>query len=116
VDTSSTALVPGRVEALIKVIRGRNVLLDANLAVLYEVETKALVQAVKRNADRFPPDFMFQLDAEELRNLRSQSVTSSSWGGSRYRPYVFTEQGVAMLSSVLRSPRAVLVNIGFTEK
>lgn len=86
-------------------------MLDADLAVLYGVETKALVQAVKRNAARFPADFMFQLDAEELEILRSQTVTSSSWGGRRYPPYAFTEQGVAMLSSVLKSPRAIAVNI-----
>ena len=86
-------------------------MLDADLAELYEVETKELNLAVRRNADRFPDDFMFHLSALEFRNLRLQSVTSSSWGGRRYRPYAFTEQGVAMLSSVLRSPRAVQVNI-----
>lgn len=86
-------------------------MLDADLAGLYGVETKVLVQAVKRNLDRFPEDFMFQLSREEYDNLRSQSVTSSDWGGRRYPPYAFTEQGVAMLSSVLRSRRAVQVNI-----
>lgn len=86
-------------------------LLDADLAVLYGVRTKALVQAIKRNADRFPADFTFQLTAEELTRLRSQSVTSKSRGGRRYFPHAFTEQGVAMLSSVLRSPRAIAVNI-----
>jgi hypothetical protein len=90
----------------IVVVRGRRVLLDADLAVLYGVETKALVQAVKRNPNRFPSDFTFQLTAEELARLRSQSVTSKSRGGRRYLPHAFTEQGVAMLSSVLRSPRA----------
>lgn len=105
-------MVPAqRIEQRILRIRGHNVLLDADLADLYDVPTKALVQAVKRNADRFPDDFMFQLTAEELAILRSQSVTSSSWGGRRYPPYAFTEQGVAMLSSVLRSKRAVLVNV-----
>lgn len=85
-------------------------ILDEDLAQLYEVETKVLVQAVKRNLDRFPADFMFQLTQNEFDLLRSQSVTSS-WGGRRYPPYAFTEQGVAMLSSVLRSERAVQVNI-----
>ena len=86
-------------------------MLDADLAKLYEVETKVLNQAVKRNIERFPEDFMFQLSEEEFDFLRSQSVTSSQWGGRRYPPYAFTEHGVAMLSSVLRSKRAVLVNI-----
>jgi len=85
-------------------------MLDADLAELYGVETKALLQTVKRNLDRFPEDFAFQLTNQDLSNLRSQIVTSS-WGGRRYLPYAFTEQGVAMLSSVLRSPRAVQVNI-----
>jgi len=86
-------------------------MLDADLAVLYGVETRVLVQAVKRNIERFPEDFMFQLNREEFAILRSQSVTSSDWGGRRYPPYAFTEQGVAMLSSVLRSQRAIHVNI-----
>jgi hypothetical protein len=86
-------------------------MLDMDLAVLYDVSTKVLLQAVKRNQKRFPPDFMFKLTKQEVTNLRSQIVTSSGWGGRRYLPYVFTEQGVAMLSSVLRSERAVLVNI-----
>jgi len=85
-------------------------MLDADLAALYGVETKILLQAVKRNLERFPKDFMFQLTNQELRILRSQFVTSS-WGGRRYAPYAFTEQGVAMLSSVLNSPRAIAVNI-----
>jgi len=79
--------------------------------VLYDVETRVLLQAVKRNNERFPKDFMSQLTKTELSDLRSQSVTSSDWGGRRYPPYAFTEQGVAMLSSVLRSERAVQVNI-----
>ncbi|MBE0430695.1 MAG: ORF6N domain-containing protein [Dehalococcoidia bacterium] len=86
-------------------------MLDADLAALYGVETKVLVQAVKRNLVRFPEDFMFQLSQEEFAILRSQIVTSSDWGGRRYPPYAFTEQGVAMLSSVLRSQRAIQVNI-----
>ena len=86
-------------------------MLDADLAALYGIETKALVRAVKRNADRFPGDFMFQLNPQEFDNLRCQIGTSSSWGGRRHAPYAFTEQGVAMLSSVLRSKRAVQVNV-----
>ncbi len=85
-------------------------MLDADLADLYGVPTKVLLQAVRRNAERFPEDFLFQLSNQELRDLRSQFVTSS-WGGRRTAPYVFTEQGVAMLSAVLRSPRAIAVNI-----
>jgi len=92
-------------------IRKEKVMLDADLAVLYGVETRVLVQAVKRNIERFPDDFMFQLSPEEFSFLRSQSVTSSQWGGRRYPPYAFTEQGVAMLSSVLKSKRAVQVNV-----
>jgi len=91
-------------------IRGHQVLLDADIAELYGVETKVLVQSVKRNMGRFPEDFMFQLNKEEFDNLRSQSVTSS-WGGRRYPPYAFTEQGVAMLSGVLKSARAISVNV-----
>jgi hypothetical protein len=95
----------------IYVIRGHKVMLSPDLAELYQVEPRALLQAVKRNADRFPEDFMFQLSAEESKNLKSQSVISS-WGGARRAtPYAFTEQGVAMLSSVLNSKRAVQVNI-----
>ncbi len=87
-------------------------MIDADLAELYQVSTKRLNQAVKRNSSRFPEDFMFQLTREESQNLRSQFVTSSlNYGGHRYLSYVFTEQGVAMLSSVLRSDRAVAVNI-----
>ncbi len=85
-------------------------MMDRDLAELYEVETKVLNQAVKRNLQRFPGDFMFQLSKEEFESLRSQIVTSS-WGGRRAHPYAFTEQGVAMLSSVLKSERAILVNI-----
>ena len=98
------------IERRIYSIRGHKVLLDIDLAELYRVETKVFIQAVKRNIDRFPDDFMFQLTKEEFDNLRSQFVTSS-WGGRRYLPYAFTEQGVAMLSSVLRCDRAMAVNI-----
>ena len=105
------AAIPAeRIERSILVLRRHKVLLDADLAKLYGVETKVLLQALKRNPDRFPKDFMFQLTDQEFRDLRSQFVTSS-WGGRRYAPYVFTEQGVAMLSSVLNSPRAIAVNI-----
>src|SRR5438132_9406726 len=95
----------------IYLIRGQRVMLSQDLAILYGVAVKVLNQAVKRNAVRFPTDFVFQLQPEELANLKSQFVTSS-WGGlRRARPYAFTEQGVAMLSSVLKSKRAVQVNI-----
>jgi len=86
-------------------------MLDQDLADLYGVETKRLVQAVKRNPDRFPEDFMFQLTKDEFDILRSQIVTSKQRGGRRYAPYAFSEQGVAMLSSVLNSRRAIHVNI-----
>ena|SRR5438128_241767 len=95
----------------IVLIRNQKVILDQQLAALYEVPTKVLLQAVKRNSTRFPADFMFRLSPREFRNLRSQIVTSSSWGGRRNAPYAFTEQGVAMLSSVLRGRRAIAVNI-----
>lgn len=100
-----------RIEQRILLIRGQKVLLDSDLAAIYGVTTRALNQAVKRNPDRFPDDFTFRLAPAEVTNLRSQSVTSSSWGGRRVRPYAFTEQGVAILSSVLRSERAVQVNV-----
>ena len=105
------ALIPAeRIAQAILLLRGHKVLLDADLAALYGVETKVLLQAVKRNLERFPADFMFQLTDQEFDHLRSQFVTSS-WGGRRYAPYAFTEQGVAMLSTVLRSPKAIAVNI-----
>ncbi|TAK43994.1 MAG: ORF6N domain-containing protein [Betaproteobacteria bacterium] len=108
-----------RITQSILLIRGHKVILDEDLADLYQVETKALNRAVRRNRDRFPDDFMFQLRAAEFASLRYQSGTSnlrsqigtSRWGGRRYAPYAFTEQGVAMLSSVLRSKRAVMVNV-----
>ena len=100
-----------RIEQRIFLLRGERVMLSTDLARLYEVEPRALIQAVKRNADRFPSDFMFQLTAREFASLKSRIVISS-WGGiRRAAPYAFTEQGVAMLSSVLRSKRAVQVNI-----
>ena len=108
---SKTAIAPIEwIESSILTIRSHNVMFDADLARLYGVKTKALIQAVKRNVDRFPDDFMFQLTKQEFEFLRSQFVTSS-WGGRRYPPYAFTQEGVAMLSSVLRSKRAVHVNI-----
>jgi hypothetical protein len=108
----ATTLIPiERITSAILVIRGQRVLLDTSLATMYSVKTKALNQAVRRNRKRFPADFMFQLTAAETAILRSQNVTSSTHGGRRHRPYVFTEQGVAMLSSVLKSERAIAVNI-----
>jgi hypothetical protein len=110
--TKTQAIVPAeKIESSILLIRGHRVMLDSDLAGLYGVTTKALVQATKRNKERFPQDFTFQLSQEEAKILRSQTVTSSRWGGRRYLPYVYTEQGVAMLSSVLRSKRAIAVNI-----
>ena len=100
-----------KIEKLIFLVRGQKIMLSTHLAELYSVESRILVQAVKRNIDRFPEDFMFQLSDGEFENLKSQFVISS-WGGMRRaKPYAFTEQGVAMLSSVLRSKRAVQVNI-----
>lgn len=104
---------PIAIEQRILLVRGHKVLLDSDLAALYQVQTKVLVQAVKRNVERFPEDFMFQLNTDEFENLRSQIVTSNNGGrgGRRTAPYAFTEQGVAMLSTVLRSPRAITVSI-----
>ncbi len=125
------------IENKVYIIRGQRVMLDKDLAWLYEVETKRLNEAVKRNIERFPEDFMFQLSQEEFENLRSQFATSrkdenlisqfaisssdekiltkiaksTSWGGDRYLPYAFTEHGVAMLSSILKSKRAIAINI-----
>lgn len=107
-DIVSTELISSK----IYFIRGIKVMLDRDLAVLYEVQTKALKQAVRRNIQRFPEDFMFELSKKEFADWRSQFVTSNSDRmGLRYSPMAFTEQGVAMLSSVLRSDRAILVNI-----
>jgi L-lactate utilization protein LutC len=119
------SLIPvERIEQAILLIRGQKVMLDMDLAALYEVPTKALNQAIRRNADRFPVDFMFRLTADEVQAMRSQFVTASREAGDmrsqsataskrnvRYLPYAFTEQGVAMLSSVLSSKRAVQVNV-----
>ncbi len=107
----SDSLIPVEsITSRIFLIRGQKVMLDSDLAELYGVTTSALNQAVKRNTDRFPPDFMFQMTDPEFSNLKSQFVTSS-WGGRRKLPLVFTEQGVSMLSSVLHSERAIQVNI-----
>ena len=110
--SDESAVIPtDRIARSIFFIRETKVLLDADLAELYGVATGTLVRAVKRNITRFPADFMFQLTKAEFDNLRRQIGISNSWGGRRYRPYAFTEQGVAMLSSVLRSERAASVNI-----
>ncbi len=111
-DDISPVVPEGRIEGKIYLLRGKKVMVDHDLATLYGVETKALNQAVRRNAERFPEDFMFKLTLSEAENLKSQIVTSSSGHGGRRKPTLaFTEQGVAMLSSVLRSNRAILVNI-----
>lgn len=119
----SLVLKEENIASLIFLIRGEKVMLDSDLAQLYGVETKALKRAVKRNLDRFPEDFMFELNLEEFKNLRSQfgasslrsQFASSSWGGARYAPMAFTEQGLAMLSGVLKSKRAVEVNIAIMQ-
>ena len=100
-----------RIEQAIVALRGQRVMLSDDLAKLYGVAPRVLVQSVKRNSDRFPEDFMFQLSVEEFDSLRSQLGTSMGRGGARYRPYAFPEQGVAMLSRVLRSDRAVAVTV-----
>ena len=102
------------IQSMIKTVRGQQVMLDRDLATLYGVENRVLNQAVKRNSERFPEDFMFQLNKTEEDDLKSQNVTSS-WGGRRKLPYAFTEQGIAMLSSVLRSPMAIDVNMTANE-
>ena len=105
-----------RIENLIHYVRGQQVMIDSDLALLYNVETKRLNESVKRNAKRFPESFCFQLTEDEYADLRSQIATSntentSSKGGRRYLPYVFTEQGIAMLSAVLRSDEAIQVSV-----
>ncbi len=99
-----------RIERSIRIIRGDKVLLDEDLAELYGVEVKRLNEQVRRNLNRFPADFMFQLTKQEFKDLKSQFATSTQWGGRRTPPYAFSEQGVAMLSSVLHSIQAVQVN------
>jgi len=110
-QTEKAVAIPDEIViSKIYLIRGKKVMLDRDLAELYAVETKQLKRAVRRNTSRFPEDFMFELSETEFADLRSQSGTSS-WGGVRYAPMAFTEQGVAMLSSVLNSERAISVNI-----
>ena len=108
--TFQTFILEQKILNKIYVIRGEKVMLDRDLAQLYNVETRVLNQSIKRNLNRFPKDFMFQLSEKEFKNLISQNVISS-WGGTRKFPYAFTEQGVAMLSSVLNSETAIEVNI-----
>jgi hypothetical protein len=100
-----------QIAARIFLVRGHRVMLDSDLAQLYSVPTRVLVQAVGRNQERFPRDFMFRLTAQEFKILRSQSVTSKQWGGRRHPPYVFTEHGAVMLASVLNSPVAVQASV-----
>ena len=110
--TKATLIPVERIERSIYMIRGHKVMLDSDLATLYRVQTKELNLAVKRNITRFPPEFMFQLTGDEWKSLRLQIETSNTGrGGRRYLPNVFTEQGVAMLSNVLNSERAIQVNI-----
>jgi hypothetical protein len=112
--TQQMAIIPEQIERLILVIRGQKVMLDYDLARIYGVPTKALNQAVKRNADRFPEDFAFQLAREEFEVLRSQIVTSKprpGRGGRRYLPYAFTEHGAIMAANVLNSERAVAMSV-----
>ena len=109
-DIVPVTIEPQQVQQMIHVIRGERVILDSDLAALYGVETKVLNKQVKRNIERFPEDFMFQLTNQEVTNLRFQNGTTS-WGGARYLPHAFTEEGVAMLSGLLRSPVAIRVNI-----
>jgi hypothetical protein len=109
--TKDLVVIPSeRIVSKIYIFRNKKVMLDKDLAELYGVKTKVFNQAAKRNLARFPEDFMFKLTKEEFKNLRSQFVTSS-WGGDRYEPLMFTEQGVAMLASILNSQRAINVNI-----
>jgi hypothetical protein len=110
VDSEQSLIPTERIEQRIFALRGQKVMLDTDLAQLYEVETKTLNRSVKRNQDRFPLDFMFQLSDQEYGLLKIR-FGDARWGGRRFPPYAFTEQGVAMLSSVLHSPRAVRVNI-----
>ncbi|OGY83279.1 MAG: DNA-binding protein [Candidatus Kerfeldbacteria bacterium RIFCSPHIGHO2_12_FULL_48_17] len=111
-NQSVTALTSERIISRIYMIRGKKVMLDSDLAIFYAVKTKVLNQAIKRNIDRFPEDFMFQLSEKEQESLRSQIVTSNKGrGGRRYQVYAFTEQGVAMLSAVLKSQKAIHISI-----
>ena len=111
IDVVNQNIQPISIEPLIRLIRGQQVILDSDLAMLYGIETKRIKEQVNRNIVRFPDDFMFQLTADEFAGLRSQIATSNRRGGSRYAPYAFTESGVAMLSSVLHTETAILANI-----
>jgi hypothetical protein len=111
VNDQTLLIQPEQIEQVILLIRGQRVMLDRDLAALYGVETKNLNKAVRRNLDRFPPDFMFQLTVDEADGLRFQFGTLKRGQHFKYLPYVFTQEGVSMLSSVLRSPRAIQVNI-----
>ena len=112
VRTGKQANIPARqIEQSILLYRGQKVVMDTDLAALYGVETRVLIQAAQRNINRFPADFMTQLTRKDFDLLRSQTVTSRKWGGRRNPPYAFTEQGISMLSSVLKSPRAIKVSI-----
>lgn len=114
--TNEAALMPVETAELrIRVARDTRVILDADLAMLYGVETRTLVQAVRRNPGRFPPDFMFELTSDEWAALRSAASVTDGWGGRRKPPLAFTEQGIAMLSSVLRSPRAIAVCVRYSK-
>ncbi len=109
---TSKSLIPiETIQNRILIIRGQKVIIDVDLAEIYGVATKVLNQAIRRNIDRFPEDFMFQLNKEEFKILRSQIVTSSGWGGRRYPPYAFTEHGAVMAASILNSPRAIQVSV-----
>jgi len=110
VPVEAIVVEPAQIQDMIHIIRGQRVILDRDLAMLYGVETKVLNKQVKRNIERFPEDFMFQLNNQEFTNLKFQNGTSS-WGGNRFLPHAFTEEGVAMLSGLLRSPIAIRVNI-----
>ncbi len=109
--TSKSLISIETIQNRILIIRGQKVIIDVDLAEIYGVGTKVLNQAIRRNIDRFPEDFMFQLNKEEFKILRSQIVTSSGWGGRRYPPYAFTEHGAVMAASVLNSPRAIAVSV-----
>jgi hypothetical protein len=108
---ANSSTVSTLIENKIYIIRGQKVMLDSDIAVLYEVTTKRLNEQVKRNKDRFPIDFMFRLSREEFENLKSHFATSNGYGGRRHLPYVFTEHGAVMLASVLKSPRAIEASI-----
>ena len=108
---SKSPMLIEQIDEMIRTIRGVRVMLDRDLAKIYGVETRVLVQAIKRNRDRFPPDFVIQLSGEEWESLRSQTVISKAKGGTRYLPFAFTEHGALQAANVLRSPRAVQMSV-----